>query len=655
MLDKDTLSRLSQLKSDIQAAKEYGVGHVAGTNGRFGFVRLEDGRDAFLSPEKMQRVIPGDKVKVSLTKNDKDQLEATLESLLEQSLSRFLGQYRVTKKGHFVVPLGNAPGLKSSPINRWIFLPPKSRGRCKDGDMVVARLQQHPYDDGKASARILENIGQESDPHIERLYVSAKYDLQPRYSEQAQKQTKDIVRSFKSEQFGDERTDFTEVPFVTIDAETTRDMDDAVALTIDQDSDQARYKLHVAIADPASFIDQHSPLAQSSHRSAQSLYLLGGTIPMLPEELANQCFSLAAGALRPVLSCRMDINTNGEITHTEFARAKIRSHGKLDYQRVGAFLDGTADSYTDGDSDPQIATMLKQLAELTDLRRRYRETHQIVSSDQAEYAFEVNQQGKICAVHLRERTQAHKIVEEAMLATNYSAGQFLAKAGKGLFTTHTGFREDRLGEVKALLKEEQIENDDIMSLDGFVKLVNKLNNSQEKASLLPALRRMMPTSELSLDAKGHLGIGMSHYATITSPIRRFTDLFNHWAILSELEGTKFRNANEDYLAKLSENLSNGRLADRELQQWLICQYAESLVGATDSAKIRIVTQQGFGARLETLGIDGFILFDKKTEKSFDAKRMTLDVGGQIYKLEDVVQVKVDSVDMDKRRIAFSVA
>ncbi|TVZ38409.1 exoribonuclease-2 [Alteromonadaceae bacterium 2753L.S.0a.02] len=655
MFDKDTLAQLSQLKSNIQASKEYGIGHVAGTNGRFGFVRLEDGRDAFLSPEKMQHVIPGDKVKVSLTKNSKDQLEATLESLLEQSLDRFLGQYRITKKGHFVVPLGAAPGMKSSPINRWIFIPPKGRNRCKEGDMVVAKLLQHPYQDGKASARILERIGQEEDPHIERLFVSAKYDLVPRYNDKVQKQVAEIGQLFNSASFGSDRTDLSDLPFITIDSESTRDMDDAITLKTLDTEGETRYELKVAIADPASFISQNSPLAQSSHRNAQSLYLLGGVIAMLPEPLANDCFSLVPNETRPVLCCSMTVQKDGAISGFEFSRALIKSRAKLNYNAVGSFLSDDAPSYDETSNDPEIAAQLKQLAAFSELRFAYRTSHNLVTPDQTEYFFELNDKGKICKSHVRERSAAHKIVEEAMLATNHCAGMYLAEFNSGVFTTHSGFREDRLGEVKALLKEEEIPGDDITSLEGFTHLINSLSSDTDKQCLVPALRRMMPTSELATTPAGHLGIGMSHYATITSPIRRFADLFNHWAIQSHLQGNKFRPANDDYINRLSENLGNGRQAERELQQWLICQYAEQeLIGYIGKAKIRIVTQQGFGARLLEHGVDGFILFPKNSEKTFDAKRMTLQVGETVYRLEDEVEVKVESVDMDKRRIAFNV-
>lgn len=653
MLDKNILSQLSQLKADIQASKEYATGTVAGTSGRFGFVRLEDGRDAFLSPEKMQRVISGDKVKVSLTENAKGQLEAVLEGLVEQSLNRFLGQYKTSAKGHFVVPLGNTPGLKSAPINRWIFIPPKFRGQSKDGDMVVAKLMQHPYKDGRASAKVLERIGQENDPFIERSYTAAKYDLVPRLNESAKKQTTAIEKTFSNELPSDNRADLTAIPFVTIDSASTRDMDDALALEKTTEDGKTIYQMTVAIADPSSFIGQNSALAQSAQRSGQSLYLLGGVIGMLPESLANGSFSLQEGAVRPALVCHQTYNEAGELTEFKFEKALIKSQHKLSYRDVAELLSG-ADAPALASLPDTIKQMLNEMAALAEIRCAYRKEHYLVGDDQQEYDLHLADNGKIERITPRNRTLAHQIVEEAMLATNICAGEFLSKTG-GLYSTHSGFREDRLGEVKALLKEEEIEHGDLQTEEGYKQLIKDLAAKEDKRHLIAPLRRMMPTAELSLKAEPHMGMGLHGYATVTSPIRRFADLYNHWALGKILNDEAFKPLNEDALLQLKESINNGRQADRELYQWLICQFVQDhLIGAECSAKIRIVTQQGFGARLDDNGIDGFILFPKKAEKTFDAKRMTLQVADKTYSLDQEVQVKVDSVDMNKRRIAFSI-
>lgn len=652
MLDKEILSQLSQLKTNIQASKEYAEGTVAGTNGRFGFVRLEDGRDAFLSPDKMQHVISGDRVKVSLTQNAKGQLEASLEKLLEQALTRFLGQYRTSAKGHFVVPLGDAPGLKASPINRWIFVPPKFRSKCKDGEMVVAKLLQHPYADGRASTKVLERIGQENEPFIEHLYTTAKYDLAPRYNESAQKQAKTVVETFKQVEFGEDRTDLTELPFVTIDAASTRDMDDALALERREVNGEVEYQLTVAIADPASFIAQNSPLAQSAQRYAQSLYLIGGSISMLPETIANECFSLQENTIKPVLVCHQTYDGTGKITNFRFEKALARSQHKLSYKNVAALLqDPTNAELASLPSD--IKAMLTDLASLAELRSTYRKHHYLVNTDQTEYDLHLSDNGKIENITPRHRTIAHQIVEEAMLATNICAAETLRENG-GLFNTHGGFREDRLGEVKALLKEEDIEHEDLQTATGYTQLVKTLEAS-EKCHLLAPLRRMMPSAELALTPAPHMSMGVPGYATVTSPIRRYTDLYNHWALSAIIGKGQLKPLNALSLQQLQEAIANGRQADRELYQWLICQYVQdNLRGYEGTAKIRIVTQQGFGARLQHKGIDGFILFPKKQAKTFDAKRMTLTVNDITYQLEQEVTVKVESVDMNKRRIAFSV-
>ncbi|WP_185231620.1 VacB/RNase II family 3'-5' exoribonuclease [Teredinibacter franksiae] len=653
MLDNTTLSQLSQLKTNIQASKEYAEGTVAGTNGRFGFVRLEDGRDAFLSPEKMQRVIPGDRVKVSLKQNSKNQLEGDLETVLEQSLTRFLGQYRVTKKGHFVVPLGDAPGMKSSPINRWIFLPPKGRSRCKDGDMVVAKLLEHPFKDGKASAKILERIGSESDAYIERKYTIAKYDLQPRLNENAQNQTTAIEKAITSKSFGEGRTDLTNLTFVTIDAASTRDMDDALYLEKKVIEGVEQYHLKVAIADPAFFITQKSSLAQSAQKNGQSLYMLGGGVPMLPDSLANDCFSLKAEEERPALVCSQVFDAEGKLLEYHFEKAVIRSHFKLSYIDVTALLEGDSDNEINQlPADTQ--QMLNNLGEFTERRTRIRKKDFLVGEDQLEYDIQLSNTGKIDKLSPRTRTRAHKIVEEAMLATNLCAGEFLQKHNTGLFTSHSGFREDRLGEVKALLKEESVEHpENLLEADSYIALIKSLMAS-DKAHLVSPLRRMMPSSELSLAATPHLGMGMPVYATVTSPIRRYADLYNHWAISQLLTDSAFTPITTENLAAVKSALQQSRQADRELYQWLICQYAQKFVGTSGKAKVRIVTQQGFGARLIDSGVDGFVLFPKKQEKTFDAKRMTITTQGNTYALENDVEVKIESVDMEKRRIAFSV-
>ena len=650
MLDKSILSQLSQLKSDIHASKEFAEGTVAGTGRKFGFVRLDDSRDAFLAPDKMERLIPGDRVKVCLTKNDKDQLEANLEELLEPAVDTFVGVYHVRGKTHFVEPLEDRSKGKTAQHSRWLFVPPKARGRNQDGDRVVARLTQHPYKDGKALVKVLESIGQPNSPYFERNYIAAKYQLSNRTNDAIDKQMNTIIGSLKLSEWQAEREDLTNIPFVTIDAATTQDMDDALAVEVFEKDGQQHYRLLVAIADPTAFIEQGSALATSAQYAGQSTYLSGGACPMLPKPLSHDCFSLVQDEPRAALICKLDINSDGEIIANAFSFATIKNHAKLSYQGVADALENNDPALV----PEQHIAMLEQLAAIAKARINYRKTHNMVSRDQLDYDIQLDDKGKIVGMSPRTKSLAHQIVEEAMVATNFCAGQLLASKGKGLHSVHSGFRSDRIGEVNALLKEEEITPEtDISTLDGYLAFFKSLSNNPDKAHLELPLRRMMPTSELSLRGDAHMGMGLSAYATVTSPIRRFADLYNHWALRSCLTKSTFTPLNDASLERLRASIDETRKADRELTQWLISQYAQTQIGTQGLAKIRIVTQQGFGCRLLDLGLDGFVLFPKKQEKSFDAKRMTITVGETTYHLDDEVEVKVSSADLNKRRVAFS--
>lgn len=634
MLDQSTLAQLSQLKTAIIASKEYGEGTVVGAKGSFGFVKLEDGRDAFLSADKMQRVLPGDRVKILITKNAKDQLEAQLEALLSPSLKRFVAQYIIKDHNHFVLP-------QADNFNRWLFVPPQLRGKCQNGDYVLAELINHPYADGKATAKVVARLGQPSDPYIEHKIVIARHGLYRYWHKDTLGQMEGCAAAALEL---DEREDHTHTPFVTIDGASTQDMDDAVYCEHTPDG----FQLQVAIADPASFIAPSSHLGKAARDHAQTLYLPGENLCMLPERLATYSFSLMENQIRPALICHLQVSTSGEVTDRRFSLGKIRSHHKLNYTQVAAFLKGDLPI----NASESIHNSLRALEQLALVRYSYRERHHWLPDDQPDYSLLLNPQGKIDHIEKRERNIAHRMIEEAMLLTNQSAGQLLAQHGLGIHMVHLGFRSERLGEVKALLKEEfgQPPEADITTLEGFLSLVHSLRENPEKAHLLAPLKRMMRTSEPSGEPGPHMGLGFNHYATVTSPIRRFADLYNHWAISHILKNQKTQSASPKYTEHLQETLNKGRLALRELELWLACDYLQHHIGLEDNAYIRIITPQGFGVKLHATGLEGFVQFDKKQAKTYDAKRMTLKVNDTLYRLDETVSVKVLEVDVARKRV-----
>ena len=639
MLDNETLSQLSQLKSDILASKEFANGRVVGTNGRFGFVRTEDGRDAFLPPEKMDKLLPGDIVRVSLITNKQKKLEANLEELLESPTDRFIGTYRCKGKAHFVEP--SIDGFK-----RWIFLPPQARARCKEGDLVVAKIVRHPLEDGKAQAKVLERIGREDDDRIEFKYTRAKYDLSREFSQKEQNQIKQIEQHLSTAD-AIEREDLTHLPLVTIDSATTRDMDDAVYAEKSGDG----YSLYVAIADPASAIEQGSPLARIAQQRVQTVYMLGGVTPMLPQELSNQHFSLEEGKPKRALACKILIENDGTLSDYSFFHATIQSKNKLSYDDVAEYIEDKKTEAIPTDTHE----LIDLLHEISVCRHEYREKNNTLHADHCDFDYQLSAAGKIESIRPKPKNAAHRLIEEAMVSINICAGELLASHNLGIAIVNEGFRKDRLGEVKALFKEENIEPaEDIATLNGFMRCINEIKNSPDHAYLANPLKRMTEMGHPALEHLPHMGMGLSHYATVSSPIRRFVDLYNHWAIKKILLGSELKSLSEQHLQQINEQIQLTKKAERELYQWLITQYTESMIGTEANGKIRIVTQQGFGVRIDENGIEGFVLFPKKVEKKFDAKRLTLEVDGNQYCLEQNVKIKISKVDKTKRRIAFEV-
>lgn len=643
---------LQQLKQDMHASKELAQGLVRGTSKRFGFVVLDDGREAFLNPDEMQRVFPGDRVEVSLNattdKNDKEKLEATLEKLLTTDLEEFVGRYIVRGKGHFVEP--DVHGF-----NRWIFIAPNDRADALAGDYIRVRIVRHPFKyEGKAQAKILTRIGRDEDIAIEAKYTVDKFQLPFTFGDIAKEQAAELEGECFSA--SDKRQDLTALPFVTIDSDTTLDMDDALYAERLDSSKCNGWKLYVAIADPSSEIEINSPLDLAARARVNSVYLPGNTISMLPQALSHDTFSLVAGKARAALVCTMSISEDGTISAFKFTEALVQSKHKLSYTGVAALLNQESSEETNKlDISDEAAESLQLLSQLSYVRTRYRQDHALVMEDRPDYYPVLNDKRKIERIDKCDRTIAHALVEEAMLATNACAGDFFAEhSGHGIFSTHAGFKPERLEEVKSLLKDDRpdISTDDITTLKGYQTLISSLQRADASCVVLATLKRTLQPGQLSLEAKPHMGLGLPHYATVTSPIRRYNDLFNHQAIKNILNGVATTPLPAGTIEVMQLQISNGRQACRQMERWLYCQFMQQFVGQSFTGTVTLTTSVGLGINLDEFGIQGFcyLAADRNNKPKFDSRRMKLSHNDVDYHLEQKVDVIVDSVDLDARKI-----
>ncbi|UTA49152.1 VacB/RNase II family 3'-5' exoribonuclease [Simiduia sp. 21SJ11W-1] len=654
MLDPSALQQLTQLKQNIRASRDIAQGTVRGTQSRFGFVNLDDGRDAFLAPEQMDRVLPGDRVEVEIFEvsegKQAGKFEAKIEKLLSTELARFVGRYTVRGQGHFVAP--DLPQL-----SRWIFLPPKERKGAKPGDFLLCSISQHPFKhQGKAQARVERIVGNDEMPGIETEYMLAKFDL-PVLSDKASREAEQHATELAAQlddvinQAG--RADLTELAFVTIDSAKTQDMDDALHVTALADGG---FQLKVAIAQPGSLVNDKSPLLAQAQAKANTLYFPGNQKLMLPKQLSHDSFSLVPGAERPALVASLTIDAQGATGEVSFELAKIRSHAKLSYEQISQFLEGNVDAV-----DAAYQGLINDLYRFSSLRNQWRATHCLIMEDKPDYEFTLDEKFKIAEVTVSERTKAHQIVEEAMLATNVAAGEFFAEQKlPAIFSTHAGPREERLDTLKQMFTEEPaLAAFDAQTLEGYVGLVKTMEREAQN-HLLSNFRRQLQPGKLSLNAQPHLGLGFAHYATITSPIRRFNDLYNQQLIVNWLTKADSTPINEGSVERLQDCVSRGRQAVRQTESWLLCQFMQAHIGQTFTGKISMVNSAGIGVRLDQNGAEGFALIrTKECKPDFDPIALTLTLkdedgnASQVLHLDAPVNVTLNGIEADTRKLNFT--
>ncbi|WP_269618562.1 VacB/RNase II family 3'-5' exoribonuclease [Zhongshania sp. BJYM1] len=626
MLDKNALQQLSQLKTKIIETKDQGEGEVRGSQRRFGFVRLDDGRDVFLAPDDMQRVFPGDRVKITVHTDDKGKFKAELEKLLESPLDCFTGRYVVRGQGHFIEP--DLPRF-----NKLLFIPPSQRKKCSEGDFLYCQVAQHPFKDGKSQVKVLENIGSPENAGIEGKYTQRKFKLPRDWPKDCS-----IGEDIRAEA----RLDLRDIPFVTIDSAETRDIDDALWAQANDNG----WELHVAVADPGAFITAGSPLDYAARQRANTVYLPGFTQTMLPNPISQGSCSLIANEDRTAIVCSVQVSHDGEISDIQFSEALVRSRAKLSYSDVHAHLHG------DMDLDQAC---LSELYAASLALKKYRREHYIIMPEQADFYFQLNEQRKIESITKIERNDAHRLVEECMLAANRSAALWLADS-PALYVCHAGLREDRYENVKAVLNKEipSLTDCDLSTLTGYKALIKASENSESTLPLRSIFARMLQPGDLSLEPKPHFGLGLERYTTFTSPLRKYSDLLVQRCIRAKLNNEVPTLPNDDELAVLQETIRNGRQASKQMEQWLQYQYlARNTSDTVYDARIAHVNGGGFTVELIDTGISGFVEARAIPEKlSFDADTLRLYNDKQSFQLDQLVKVKTSELDDFQRKLMF---
>lgn len=629
MLSQESLSQLKGLKSQMEADKERAEAVVKGTQSRYGFAVLDDGREIFIPPQEMLKAFPEDRVRVCIRPTKDNKTIADIEKLLDSPLGQFTGRCVRKGKALFVEP--DLPQM-----NRWLFVPPHARNGVKEGDYVSGAVLRHPIRDGKPQAKILAVLGNDDTPGIENLYSMAKYRLGAQWSAASRRELEqDLaqIRPLETER----RRDLTDLEFVSIDAAKTQDIDDALYAEISNDG----WTLFVAIADPTAYISPDSSLHEDVSARATSVYFHGDVLPMLPEELSQDTCALSEGQDRPALVCKVAISDSGEVGGFEFIEARVRSRAKLSYYAVDRYLNGQYDELM------SHATPLEALYQVYRALRAHREQHDLVMEERQEYRWILDDDKRIESIEPYEKLLSQRLVEECMVAANRCAARFLAEHGaSGPFVTHPGFREERLEEVGRFLQMHapDLAQADPRKLDGYRAIMQGLSAPGRELPLRAMVNRLLTRASLSSEPGLHMGMALPCYTNCTSPLRKYVDFLVHLQIKSLLHGGEAREVSQQTLEYLAQRLADSRAATLEAERWLSGRYLDRLVAEdsarTFNARIVHVNSSGFNARLLDNGLAGFVDLRKDPEKfSYDKWTASLTSTTRRFSLDQEVELR----------------
>ncbi|MGH8707540.1 MAG: ribonuclease R, partial [Burkholderiales bacterium] len=433
--------------------------------------------------------------------------------------------------------------------------------------------------------------------------------------------------------------------FVTIDGETARDFDDAVYAQ----KEGKGFRLWVAIADVSHYVRDGEPLDQDARERGTSVYFPRRVLPMLPEKLSNGLCSLNPEVERLAMVCEMAITAAGAVARYEFYPALFRSQARLTYTEVWAKLSG-------GRAPGHLAV----LYELFKTLHAARVQRGAIDFETLETKMEFDARGKIARIVAEPRNDAHRLIEECMLAANVCAGDFLSARGHpALYRVHDVPAEEKVRALREFLAELglQLSGGEKPHPKDYAQLLERIKSRPDFALLQTILLRSLKQAVYTPENVGHFGLAFDAYVHFTSPIRRYPDLLTHRAIKAALAGRRYESVNWDELGRhCSETERRADDASRDVESWLKCHYMQDHVGEVFEGAVTGVTAFGLFVTLDEYFVDGLVHISElgRDYFEFDAARHML-LGSRTkkrYRLADRMKVKLMRVDLDSRKIDF---
>jgi len=648
---------LTNRKGDLCAVAKLHLvtGVVQGHPDGYGFLRPDDGSaDLFLSAKEMHKALHGDRITARVTGTDhRGRREGEIVDGLEHRNTNVVGRLYEEHGVWFVV-------AENRRINQDLLIAPDGRGKAKAGEVVVVEIVQQPSLQCEPIARVVEVLGSATDPGMEIEIALRKHDLPFEFSKGARKQAKSLPTDVTEDDVAG-RLDVRDLALVTIDGENARDFDDAVYC----ERKGRGFRLVVAIADVSHYVRDGDALDQDARERGTSVYFPRRVIPMLPEALSNELCSLKPDVDRLCMVCDMDVSAQGLIRGYRFHRAVMHSRARLTYTKVWDWLSAAERKEKLPDEARPLMPHLANLYAVYQALAKSRGKRGAIDFDTVEMQLEFDVHGKIVRIVPLMRNEAHRLIEECMLAANVCTAEFLGKhEHPALYRVHEGPTPEKLTLLRDFLgtKALSLAGGDAPTAGDYAELLDRIRDRPDFALLQTVLLRSLQQAQYRPENVGHFGLAYAAYAHFTSPIRRYPDLLVHRSVKAVLDGRRYKPSGMSW-AELGAHCSmTERRADeatRDVENWLKCYFMRDKVGETFDGTISGVTGFGIFVSIDELNVDGLVHITElgRDYFHFDAARHALvgERSGRIYQLAGRVRVTVARVDLDSTRIDFTLA
>jgi len=629
------------------------VGTVSGHRDGFGFLVPDDGGDdLFLPYREMRMLMHGDRAAARVTgRDERGRPEGAVVEVLERRTKQVAGRFSLEGGIGFVVP-------DNRRISQRVVVPREQAGPARHGDLAVVEIVEQPSRNRDPVGRVLRVLPEGGGAATAIDLAIASHGLSHEFPEEVLREAGKYGRDVSAASLAD-REDLRGLALITIDGEDARDFDDAVWA----EENASGFRLIVAIADVSHYVRPGMALDAQARLRATSVYFPNRVLPMLPEQLSNHLCSLMPKVDRLCMVCDMQVGRSGAISRSRFYAAVMRSAARLTYTQVAAQLEGR-DPGARGELAP-VLPVIECLHRVYKSLRKHRETRGALDFEAPEVKVLVDADGSVTDIREYPRNDAHRLIEECMIAANVEAAGFLKKHRlPALFRIHGKPDEERMEELKRFLSMRGVHLDITGDLEPsrLQKTLKLIAGRPDAGVLENAIIRSLPQALYQPMNIGHFGLALAEYAHFTSPIRRYPDLLVHRGIRHALAGGTA--ANFDHSPREMETLGQEcsmreRRADeaaRSVVAWLKCEYMQPRVGEEFDAVATGVTEFGVFVQLKQMQIDGLVHVTSLPRDYFRFHEKDRTLVGERTKLRfsigDEMRVRLIRVDSAERKIDF---